>query len=77
VQLARHAVGPHTYGEQVFDDGLQVPAPSHVLTCTSTPPPHDGLPHTEVVPGYLQFLPSVPSQRAAQSESVDVPVHAG
>jgi hypothetical protein len=77
VQLERHAVGPHTYGAHAFDAGLQVPAPSHVLTCTSTLPPHEGFPQTEVVPGYLQILPSVPSQRDAQALSVDVPVHAG
>ena len=45
VQLVLHAVVPQTYAPHDFDEGLHVPAPSHVLTLVSVPPEQLGEPH--------------------------------
>lgn len=77
VHEVKQAVGPHAYRPQDLLAGLQVPAPSQVLTCFSMPPAHEGEPHDFVVAAYLHTLPSVPSQLRAHAGSLDVPLHGG
>src|SRR5437762_407253 len=70
-----HAVAPHTKSPHGAGASLQLPAPSQVLACVSTPSLQALALHVMAVVGKLHFLVSVPSQVAAHSAVP--PTHAG